>query len=105
MAGTIAGTVGTVFNTPFDVIKTRIQNRAARTGAAAAAAAAAGSQDYTSVPRRILPLGLHIIQTEGWRALWKGFVPKVVRLGPGGGIMLVVFDQVSSWLQKNAAPS
>ena len=28
-------------------------------------------------------------------ALYKGFVPKVLRLGPGGGILLVVFDYLS----------
>ena len=31
-------------------------------------------------------------------ALYKGFLPKVVRLGPGGGILLVVFDFISKLL-------
>lgn len=35
-----------------------------------------------------------------WKALYKGFVPKVLRLGPGGGILLVVFDQVTKFFQK-----
>ncbi len=30
-----------------------------------------------------------------------GFVPKVLRLGPGGGILLVVFDFVSGFIRKN----
>ena len=34
-------------------------------------------------------------------ALWKGYVPKVVRLGPGGGILLVVYDWVSEWMRKH----
>lgn len=34
-------------------------------------------------------------------ALYKGFVPKVLRLGPGGGILLVVFESVTSWMRKN----
>jgi len=33
-------------------------------------------------------------------ALYKGFVPKVVRLGPGGGILLVVFEFVSKLLRE-----
>ncbi len=33
-------------------------------------------------------------------ALYKGFVPKVLRLGPGGGILLVVFDAVSAAMRK-----
>jgi solute carrier family 25 2-oxodicarboxylate transporter 21 len=32
---------------------------------------------------------LLIARTEGVQALWKGYVAKVLRLGPGGGIMLV----------------
>lgn len=78
--GTVAGTLGTVFNTPFDVIKTRIQN--GHTGS-------------------MLGIGLTIVRNEGWQALWKGFVPKVLRLGPGGGIMLFVYDQVSRLLNKS----
>jgi solute carrier family 25 2-oxodicarboxylate transporter 21 len=78
ISGSIAGTIGTIFNTPFDVIKTRIQK--------------------STRQERIIPLGLSIARTEGIQALWKGFVPKVVRLGPGGGIMLIVYDQVTTWL-------
>jgi solute carrier family 25 2-oxodicarboxylate transporter 21 len=88
IAGTISGTLGTVFNTPFDVIKTRIQNASARPSA-------------QPIPMKVLPLGMHIVRTEGVKALWKGFIPKVVRLGPGGGIMLFVYDQVSAWLSKD----
>ncbi len=87
IAGTISGTLGTIFNTPFDVIKTRIQNASAR-------------PSVQPIPMKIFPLCTHIIRTEGVKALWKGFIPKVVRLGPGGGIMLFVYDQVSTWLSK-----
>ncbi|KGK32663.1 hypothetical protein JL09_g6669 [Pichia kudriavzevii] len=31
------------------------------------------------------------VREEGVSALYKGFLPKVLRLGPGGGILLVVF--------------
>jgi solute carrier family 25 2-oxodicarboxylate transporter 21 len=33
-------------------------------------------------------------------AMYKGFLPKVLRLGPGGGILLVVFDAVSNAMRK-----
>lgn len=31
-------------------------------------------------------------------ALYKGLIPKVMRLGPGGAIMLVVYDYAHSYL-------
>lgn len=85
VAGTIGGTVGTILNTPFDVAKTRIQSQVAKVG----------KYNWT-----IPAVGL-IAKEEGFKALYKGFVPKVLRLGPGGGILLVVFDFVSSFIREN----
>lgn len=34
------------------------------------------------------------------RALYKGLVPKVLRLGPGGAIMLVVYDYAHAYLTR-----
>ncbi|KNC47174.1 uncharacterized protein AMSG_03602 [Thecamonas trahens ATCC 50062] len=34
----------------------------------------------------------------GARAMWKGLTPRLLRLGPGGGIMLVAFDYIASLL-------
>ncbi|ODV68528.1 mitochondrial carrier [Hyphopichia burtonii NRRL Y-1933] len=70
--GTIGGTFGTVLNTPFDVVKSRIQ---------------AGSTRYIWT----FPSLITVFKEEGFAALYKGFIPKVLRLGPGGGILLVVF--------------
>ncbi|RUS22250.1 mitochondrial 2-oxodicarboxylate carrier 1 [Endogone sp. FLAS-F59071] len=85
-SGAIGGTVGTIINTPVDVVKTRVQG-------------------YMGVgPRKYnwaLPALVTIYREEGLRALYKGFVPKVLRLGPGGGILLVVFEQVSTLIRKH----
>lgn len=70
--GTIGGTFGTMLNTPFDVVKSRIQ---------------AGSSKYIWT----IPSVFTVAREEGFAALYKGFIPKVLRLGPGGGILLVVF--------------
>ncbi|EGW34149.1 mitochondrial 2-oxodicarboxylate carrier 1 [Spathaspora passalidarum NRRL Y-27907] len=70
--GAIGGTVGTILNTPFDVVKSRIQ---------------AGSTKY----KWTYPSLAIVAKEEGFGALYKGFIPKVLRLGPGGGILLVVF--------------
>lgn len=89
IAGTISGTFGTVLNTPFDVVKTRIQNQDARL--------------KPGEPRKYnwtLPALRTIVKEEGMLAAYKGFLPKVARLGPGGGVLLVVFDFVSNLLAK-----
>jgi len=35
--------------------------------------------------------------------LYKGFLPKVLRLGPGGGVLLVVYTGVIDWFRKMGA--
>jgi solute carrier family 25 2-oxodicarboxylate transporter 21 len=84
IAGTIGGTVGTILNTPYDVVKTRIQN----------------DSGIVKKYNWTLPAVKTVAQEEGIGALYKGFVPKVLRLGPGGGILLVVFDQVTKLMKK-----
>jgi len=83
IAGAIAGTFGTMLNTPADVVKSRIQNQSKN------------ARKYNWA----LPAIRIVAREEGIAALYKGFVPKVLRLGPGGGILLVVFDFVSRLLQ------
>ncbi|CCX31130.1 putative mitochondrial 2-oxodicarboxylate carrier protein [Pyronema domesticum] len=81
IAGSVGGAVGTILNTPFDVVKSRIQNTTRVPGV---------------VPKYnwTLPSVALVAKEEGFAALYKGFVPKVLRLGPGGGILLVVFTTV-----------
>jgi len=84
VAGTIGGTAGTILNTPSDVAKTRIQSQPKEV------------RKY----RWAIPSVALIYKEEGFLALYKGFVPKVLRLGPGGGILLVVYDSVSNLIRK-----
>lgn len=87
VAGAIGGTFGTVLNTPFDVVKSRIQN-------------------VTRVPGQTpkynwaLPAIGTVAREEGASALYKGFAPKVLRLGPGGGILLVIYDWATRYMMK-----
>lgn len=37
---------------------------------------------------------------EGFGALYKGLLPKVMRLGPGGAIMLLVYEYAYEYLQE-----
>ncbi|KAF4568469.1 hypothetical protein EYR40_010122 [Pleurotus pulmonarius] len=79
ISGTIGGFMGTVINTPFDVVKSRIQGTPRTPGV---------------VPKYnwTYPALVTIFREEGPAALYKGFVPKVLRLAPGGGVLLLVVE-------------
>ncbi|MCJ1264963.1 Mitochondrial 2-oxodicarboxylate carrier 2 [Lobaria immixta] len=87
IAGATGGTFGTVLNTPMDVVKSRIQNSPKIAG---------------SIPKYnwAWPAVGTVMKEEGFGALYKGFLPKVLRLGPGGGILLVVFTGVMDFFRK-----
>lgn len=90
LSGGIGGTVGTILNTPMDVVKSRIQN---------------SPKVHGSVPKYnwAWPALGTVYKEEGFAALYKGFLPKVLRLGPGGGILLVVFTGVMDFFRERLA--
>lgn len=138
----MGGFVGTVLNTPFDVVKTRIQNQGKSSSAAVAKYAwtlpalvtvakeegcvkyrlganlSIGLENGTVCNKKMGRVTVNLSKgcyrgrsTDARRplsfsrrysiaALWKGFVPKVLRLGPGGGILYLVFDGVSTLMRK-----
>ncbi|KAK7991882.1 hypothetical protein PG996_013105 [Apiospora saccharicola] len=87
IAGSVGGTVGTIINTPMDVVKSRIQNSPKIAGV---------------VPKYnwAWPSVFMVMREEGFGALYRGFAPKVLRLGPGGGILLVVYTGVMDWFRS-----
>jgi solute carrier family 25 2-oxodicarboxylate transporter 21 len=88
VAGFVGGVVGTTFNTPLDVVKSRIQS----------VAKTQGRQKYAwAWPS----LGI-VAREEGVRALYKGYVAKILRFGPGGGVLLVVYSSTVDWLGRVA---
>ncbi|KAK4902102.1 hypothetical protein LTR27_001004 [Elasticomyces elasticus] len=86
ISGAVGGTVGTILNTPMDVVKSRIQNSPVVAG---------GVRKYGWA----WPALGTVMREEGFGALYKGFLPKVLRLGPGGGILLVVFTGVMDFFR------
>jgi solute carrier family 25 (mitochondrial aspartate/glutamate transporter), member 12/13 len=71
LAGITAGATASGLSTPIDVIKTRIQ------------ASDSGSM------RSVLSA---TIATEGYGALWKGLVPRMIAIAPLFGIAIMVYD-------------
>ncbi|KAK4278029.1 hypothetical protein QN277_015929 [Acacia crassicarpa] len=81
ISGFLAGTAGPICTGPFDVVKTRLmaQNRVV-----------GGELKYKGM--------VHAIRTiyaeEGLRALWKGLLPRLMRIPPGQAIVWAVADQI-----------
>lgn len=85
LAGTIAGAVAASSTTPIDVVKTRLQ-----------VAARKGQDTYAN----ILDCFIKIAKNEGWKAFFKGVVPRVFRSAPQFGITLLTYEI----LQRNYNP-
>eukprot|EP00088_Acartia_fossae_P030457 TRINITY_DN31441_c0_g1_i1.p1 TRINITY_DN31441_c0_g1~~TRINITY_DN31441_c0_g1_i1.p1 ORF type:complete len:216 (+),score=26.07 TRINITY_DN31441_c0_g1_i1:46-648(+) len=81
--GFTAGTLGSCFNIPFDVAKSRIQGP---------------QREGVEVYRGTAKVILRVYREEGFLALYKGLLPKVLRLGPGGAIMLIIYEKMSNFL-------
>jgi solute carrier family 25 (mitochondrial 2-oxodicarboxylate transporter), member 21 len=86
-AGFVGGVVGTTLNTPLDVVKSRIQSVAKVKGVK-------GKYEWAWPS-----LGV-VAREEGFKALYKGYVAKILRFGPGGGVLLVVYSAVVEMLGK-----
>ncbi|EKM76839.1 hypothetical protein AGABI1DRAFT_115516 [Agaricus bisporus var. burnettii JB137-S8] len=79
VSGAVGGLCGTMLNTPFDVVKSRIQ----------------GAERIPGVKPKYnwtYPAIATMLREEGFASLYKGFIPKVLRLAPGGGVLLLVVE-------------
>lgn len=79
-----AGLGGAIFSTPVDVIKTRMMNQRNLIEKSSS------SQIYSSS----MDCALWTIKTEGIMALYKGFIPIWVRLGPWNIIFFMTYEQL-----------
>lgn len=119
--GATAGSVGSMFSNPFDVVKSRVQNaqeealavaRARSSAPALGSAATTDPRPQGPPPRTAalrlpwaMPVLVDILRAEGPRALYAGFIPKILRLGPGGGCLLLAFDSVKDLLPQPSSSS
>ncbi|KAG5916108.1 hypothetical protein E4U42_007803 [Claviceps africana] len=90
-AGALSGALASMVTMPFDVGKTRTQvyhDAPASAGAAAKTARPLSSPGGTSMMRLLL----HIFQTEGVAGLWKGWIPRTLKVAPACAIMISSYE-------------
>ena len=51
---------------------------------------------HCSMPRSAFHCGLHTVTTEGFPALYKGFVPAFARMGPWNVIFFIVYEKLKT---------
>ncbi|RLN95813.1 hypothetical protein BBJ28_00024599 [Nothophytophthora sp. Chile5] len=88
LTGMLGAIPGPCINCPMDVVKTRLM---AQEAAAGAGGKYSGMVDALRV----------IAKEEGIPALYKGLVPRLMRLCPSYGIQWLVMDQVTEYFSKN----
>lgn len=88
VSGFLAGVAGPVCTGPFDVVKTRLmaQHKFSDQGEAR----------YNGMVHAMYV----IYKEEGIRALWKGLLPRLMRIPPGQAIMWAVADQVTGLYER-----
>ncbi|SCW02727.1 LAFE_0F12948g1_1 [Lachancea fermentati] len=96
LIGLMSGAVGPFSNAPLDTIKTRLQKDRSTTNMSGWA--------------RIVTIGRQLIREEGFRALYKGITPRVMRVAPGQAVTFTVYELIrkhleSLGLHKPSSPS
>ncbi|KAL0926316.1 hypothetical protein M5K25_002532 [Dendrobium thyrsiflorum] len=81
ISGFLAGTCGPICTGPFDVVKTRLM----------AQSKFGGELKYKGMIHAIRTISVE----EGVLALWKGLLPRLMRIPPGQAIMWAVADQIT----------
>ncbi|XP_055693967.1 mitochondrial uncoupling protein Bmcp-like [Lutzomyia longipalpis] len=88
LASFIASLGSAVASTPLDVIRTRLMNQKRLTVA------------FDGLPAKIytssLDCAVQTVRTEGARALYKGFIPTLARMGPWNIIFFITYERLKA---------
>ncbi|CAB3397639.1 unnamed protein product [Caenorhabditis bovis] len=87
LLGFVAGAIGSCSNIHLDVAKTRIQ----------------GPQPDPKIRKYYgMTQTIRVVYNEeGARALCRGLLPKIMRLGPGGAIMIIAYEHIDGFLKRS----
>ncbi|AJR65400.1 Sfc1p [Saccharomyces cerevisiae YJM1248] len=86
--GLISGAIGPFSNAPLDTIKTRLQKDKSI------------SLEKQSGMKKIITIGAQLLKEEGFRALYKGITPRVMRVAPGQAVTFTVYEYVREHLEN-----
>ena len=89
VSGFSAACIGPVATGPMDVIKTRLQAQGKE------GSNTSGRTRYTGFLNALVT----IPREEGLRALWKGLLPRLMRIPPGQAIVWAVSDSITGWYE------
>lgn len=87
-AGAISGSFASIVTMPFDVGKTRTQVFRDSTQRVAANGEKVAAPEEQSMARLLM----HIIKTEGVAGLWKGWIPRTLKVAPSCAIMISSYE-------------
>ncbi|RMZ89487.1 hypothetical protein DV736_g3270, partial [Chaetothyriales sp. CBS 134916] len=103
VAGAASGAIASFVTTPFDVGKTRQQvYRHAGDDATSVQAAREMAKAGRAVPEEmIMPRFLyHIFREEGFHGLFKGWIPRCLKVAPACAIMISSYELGKRWAKK-----
>ena len=81
LGGVGAGAFSVLISTPFDIIKTQMQE---------------GKKE------KMVDVGKNVYQQYGLRGFWRGSFARLLRVGPGQGVMFLSYEFVSKFLNKKS---
>lgn len=84
MSGALAGSIAAVLTLPFDVLKTRAQMNVDRV--------ASGKMSATQLPSTTFGHMAEIIAKEGFKTLFQGLWPRVLKVAPSCAIMISTYE-------------
>ncbi|KAI5467609.1 mitochondrial carrier domain-containing protein [Mariannaea sp. PMI_226] len=86
-AGALSGSFASIVTMPFDVGKTRTQTYQSQGDSLGRSAASRAPEE-----RNMMRLLLHIFQTEGIAGLWRGWIPRTLKVAPACAIMISSYE-------------
>lgn len=96
MSSFIASLGGAVASTPLDVVRTRLMNQR-RFKPSPAAISGNGAMCTSRIYSSTVDCLVQTVKSEGPLALYKGFIPTWMRLGPWNIIFFVTFEQLKKF--------